>query len=154
MRERSTVRRPWVIVGLALYAVAVAGVLLLPVSYSGIVNGIGDWLRYDLGIMSFGSGWIEFGANILMFVPLGFLLTLLFRRPWIGVALAVGASVAAELAQFVIPSREPASRDIIANTAGALLGAALAWLVIRARSRGAAHDSASGAPPTETTRAR
>lgn len=154
MRERAAIRRRWVIVGLALYAVAVAGVLLLPVSYSGIVNGIGDWVRYDLGITSFGSGWIEFGANILMFVPLGFLLTLLFRRPWIGVALAVAASVAAELAQFVIPSREPAPRDIIANTAGALIGAGLAWLVVRACSRRAAHDSTTGAPPTETTRAR
>lgn len=155
MHEGASTRRRWVIAGLAVYALAVGLILLLPVSYSGIVNRIGDALRDGLGIDWFGSGWIEFGANILMFVPLGFLLTLLFRHPWYGVALAVALSAAAELAQIVIPSRQPTFRDILANTLGAAVGAGLAWLIVlRADHRAARRGDASGAPPTATTRAR
>ena len=155
MAEGRASRRRWVVAGLAVYALVVGLVLLLPVSYSGIVNAIGDRLRDDLGATWFGYGWIEFGANILMFVPLGFLLTLLFRHPWYGVVLALVLSAAAELAQIVIPSRQPTVRDILANTLGAALGAALAWLfVLRVQHRTARRAAASGAPPTETTRAR
>jgi len=155
MAEAGARQRRWVIAGLAAYSLAVGLVLLLPVSYSGIVNRIGDALRDGLGIAWFGSGWIEFGANILMFVPLGLLLTLLFRHPWYGVALALALSAAAELAQIVIPSRQPTVRDILANTLGAALGAALAWLfVLRVQHRSARRAAATDAPPTETTRAR
>jgi glycopeptide antibiotics resistance protein len=123
-------RRTWVLVALAVYAVAVAIVVLAPVSYEDIINAIGDWLRYDLGIDAFGSGWIEFIANIAMFVPLGFLLTLLFRHHWYGVAIALALSALAEIAQIVIPSRQPSLRDILANVLGASVGAALAWLIV------------------------
>ena len=126
-------RRRWVLVCLGLYALAVGLVVLTPVSYSKVVHAIADWLELSVGIGGFGSGWIEFAANILMFLPLGFLLTLLFSHPWYGVALAVFLSCAAELAQFVIPSREPAVRDIVANAAGAALGAVLAWLIVLRR---------------------
>jgi hypothetical protein len=147
-------RRGWVTGGLALYSLALLAVLLLPVSYAGIVNAIGDWLRYDVGIAWFGSGWIEFGANILMFVPLGFLLTLFFRRPWFGVVLALMLSAAAEVTQIVIPSRQPTARDIVANSLGAALGAALAWLIVLRRGRAASEPpDATDAPPTGTTRA-
>lgn len=155
MSEGASVRRRWVIAGLAAYALVVGLVLLLPVSYSGIVNRIGDWLRDGFGMDWFGTGWIEFGANILMFVPLGFLLTLLFRHPWYGVALALALSAAAELAQVIIPSRQPTIRDILANTLGAALGAALAWLIVlRAQHKSARKAAVSGAPPTVTRRAR
>ncbi|MFB7891620.1 VanZ family protein [Microbacterium sp. NPDC056044] len=143
------------ITGLAVYALVVGLVLLLPLSYSGIVNKIGDWLSDTFGLDWFGTGWIEFGANILMFVPLGFLLTLLFRHPWYGVALALALSAAAELAQVVIPSRQPTLRDILANTLGAALGAALAWvIVLRAQHKRAREADVSDAPPTVTRRAR
>lgn len=134
-------RRParWVVIGLGVYAVAIVAVLLLPIGYSQIVHEIGDAVRSALGI-SFGDGWIELGANIVMFVPLGFLLTVLLRRHWHGVMLALALSVAAELAQLVIPSRQPSLRDVAANLLGALIGAALAWWLVvrreRARSAG------------------
>lgn len=66
---------------------------------------------------SFGSGWIEFARNVLLFAPLGLL---------IGIVAAFLVSVFAELAQFVIPHRVPASRDVIANVAGPPLGVAIA----------------------------
>ncbi|GAA3923367.1 VanZ family protein [Microbacterium invictum] len=126
------IRRRWVIGGLIGYLVAVGLILVLPVSYSGIVHAIGDTLA-DIGIGGFGSGWVEFTANIVMFVPLGFLLTLLLRHHWWGIVLAIMLSVAAEVVQVVIPSREPSLRDILANGLGAAIGGALAWLVVLRR---------------------
>lgn len=148
----SAPRRRWVFVALGIYILAVAVVLLTPVSYSRIVAALSDFLREGLGLDFFGSGWIEFTANILMFAPLGFLLTLLFLHPWRGVILALGLSVAAELAQFVIPSRQPSLRDILANVLGAAVGAALAWVfVVRPAHRKAARQSvAVDAGGTET----
>jgi VanZ family protein len=99
------------------------------------VNAIDSWIRSDLGITFFGSGWIEFVANILMFVPLGLLLTLLLRHHWYGVILALVISVAAELAQAFIPSREPSLRDVLANVLGAAIGAGIAWIVVLRRER-------------------
>ncbi|KQP73824.1 hypothetical protein ASF40_00080 [Microbacterium sp. Leaf288] len=109
--------------------------MLLPISYATIVQAIAEWLDTTLGVGGFGAGWIESIANVFMFLPLGLLLTLLFRRPWFGVLLALALSVAAELAQLVIPSRQPSLRDILANALGAALGAALAWLFVVRRDR-------------------
>lgn len=128
-------RRRWVLICLAAYATTVALVVLLPISYATIVQAIAGWLDTTLGVGGFGAGWIEFIANVVMFLPLGLLLTLLFRRPWFGVLLALALSVAAELAQLVIPSRQPSLRDILANALGAALGAALAWLLVLRRDR-------------------
>lgn len=123
-------RRRWVLGGLAAYAGAVAVILLAPVSYGQIVNAIGDVLAGTFGLTGFGTGWIEAVANVLLFVPLGFLLTLLLRRHGWGVVLAIGLSVAAELAQAIIPSRQPSLRDVLTNAIGAAVGAALAWLIV------------------------
>ena len=128
-------RRRWVVIALGVYVLAVALVVLTPVSFSKIVGAVSDTLRDGLGLDFFGSGWIEFAANVMMFAPLGFLLSLLFRHAWWGVALALALSVAAELAQLVIPSRQAHLRDVLANVLGAALGAALAWLIVRRRER-------------------
>lgn len=131
--EAGSVRRRWVVGGLVAYVVVVAVVVLSPVSYAGIVHRLDGWLRDGLGITVFGSGWIEFAANIVMFLPLGFLLTLLFRHPWYGTILAVVLSAGVEIAQIVIPSRQASLRDVISNGIGAALGAFLAWLVVLRR---------------------
>lgn len=137
-------RRRWILGGLFAYLIAAGLILLLPVSYSGIVNAIATALE-GVGIGGFGSGWVEFAANVLMFLPLGFLFTLLLRRHLWGVVLAIGLSVVAELVQVVIPSREPSLRDILANAVGAALGAALAWLtVLRTDGSRERTDRASG----------
>lgn len=150
MPDSHSARRRWVIGGLLVYALGVGVVLLAPVSYSGIVNAIGEWLSGALGVSGFGTGWIEFTANVLMFVPLGLLLTLLLRHHWYGVLLALVVSAGAELAQFVIPSRHPSLRDILANTLGALLGAALAWLFVLRRERKRATSSAKNSDEQTT----
>ncbi|KDA04883.1 VanZ family protein [Microbacterium sp. CH12i] len=131
MRSRG---RLWVVAGLAVYALAVVAVLVLPVPYAGIVRGIGQALT-STGISGFGTGWIEFVANVLMFAPLGFFLTLLFRHPLVGTVVALVLSVTAEVVQIVIPSRQPSLRDIVANVFGAALGAFLAWLIVLRRRK-------------------
>lgn len=134
--HRPTRRTRWVVALLVVYAMLVALVVLTPVSYAAIVHAIGAWLRDSLDLDWFGTGWIEFVANIVMFVPLGLLLTLLTRRHWLGMVLALALSAAAELAQIVVPSRQPSLRDVVANVLGAAVGAAIAWaFVIRREKR-------------------
>ena len=129
-RERD---RRLVLAALGGYVGLVLIVVIAPVSYADVVHAIDAALRDGLGVAWFGSGWIEFAANVLLFVPLGLLLTLLVDRVWIGVAVCVAASVAVELAQFVLPSRQASPRDVLANAVGAVLGAGLAWLIMRRR---------------------
>lgn len=124
--------------GLGIYLVGIAVVVFSPVSYSGIVAAIGRWLHGDLGLAFFGSGWIEFAANVIMFIPLGLLLTLLVRHHLGGAAIAIALSVGVELVQVLLPARMPSVRDVVANGLGAAIGAAIAWLVVLRRSRAAA----------------
>lgn len=136
--------RRWVVGALAGYGLAVVLVLVLPIGYADIVAFLSAGLDGVLGGAYFGSGWVEFGANVLMFVPLGLLLTLLFLRPWLGFACALAISVAAEVSQILIPSRQASLRDVIANALGAACGAAIAWIVVcvrRRRDRRRAHSA-------------
>lgn len=144
MLLRDSATRYWAVGGLIGYGLAVGVVLFSPVSFSGIVAAVDGWLSGDLGLDWFGSGWVEFGANIALFAPLGFFLTLLFRHPLAGSSLAVLLSVCAEIAQAVIPSREPSWRDLLANGLGAVVGASLAWLILRRRGRRTADSRDDG----------
>lgn len=136
-------RDHWAVACSIVYGVVIAIVVFAPVSYSRIVNAIGGWVRDDLGITWFGAGWIEFAGNILMFVPLGFLLTLLFRHPWYGTALAVVISAGVEIAQIVIPDRQATLRDVVSNSVGAAVGAVLAWLIVLRRDHKRARHGTS-----------
>lgn len=72
----------------------------------------------------------EFVANILLFVPLGFLLRAAFpKATWVGAA-ALGAvvSLVIEVLQVFTP-RVSDPRDLLANTLGAIVGALLAALI-------------------------
>lgn len=142
LRERERPGR-WVMVALGAYVAAVVAMLLLPVGYSEMVRWIGDRTRAALGESPFGDGWIEACANVAVFVPLGGLLTLVLGNRWHGVALALVLSAGAELAQLVIPSRQPSLRDIVANVLGAAVGAALAWLLTVRRERAASAAAAA-----------
>lgn len=135
-------RRRWAAGLLAAY-LGILGILVLtPLSFARIVAVLGDALNTALagvlgGVLGpggFGSGWVEFAANIVLFVPFGLLVVLLFRRFWWGVVAALALSAAIELVQAVIPSRTASLRDVVANVAGASVGAVIAWLIER-RSR-------------------
>ena len=77
---------------------------------------------------------VEWGLNVLMFVPLS-LLGSFFRpgwtwRDWVGVGFVASGLI--ELVQLVLlPERVASFSDVVANTLGALLGALLAPYALR-----------------------
>jgi len=114
---------------LALVALATLGP-------SSIARGV-----FDL-VMSFTNGAVdsaelEFAANIVMFLPLGFLFVLLLGPRYWAWALVAGVllTLSIEGIQGFIPGRVQDPRDLVANGAGALLGVALGHLVVQPRHR-------------------
>jgi VanZ family protein len=82
-----------------------------------------------------GRPWLlaDFLRNVILFAPLGACLTWSGIRPWRVLFAGALLSAGIELAQLVIPSRDPSVSDFAANTAGvalalALLRTAPAWL--------------------------
>lgn len=123
----------------ALLAYAVAMILLItlaPFQFATpsrvnplVVGGLGDAV-----------------ANVVLFIPPGFLWRLSRPRPsdrWALSALAAGLLLSAcvELMQVFLPGRYPAVLDVLTNGAGAMLGALL-------------HDQLRRRVPTETSSAR
>lgn len=79
---------------------------------------------------------IEFGANILLFVPLGLLLALILQRRYLIVPIAVVATVTIESIQaLMIDKRTPSVLDIIANLTGACLGLLIVAFIEWRRAR-------------------
>lgn len=93
--------------------------------------GFPGWVDY---------GFVESGANAVMFVPLGALIALSVapRLWWTSVAAGFVLSVGIELCQkFFLPHRFASVGDVIANTAGALIGGGIIALIhLRADARG------------------
>jgi glycopeptide antibiotics resistance protein len=81
-------------------------------------SALTSWLSYD---------GVEFTANVVMFVPMGVLFTLLFglRRWWLALVIGIAATCLIEGAQVFIPTRVSDVRDLVANTLGTLLGIAI-----------------------------
>lgn len=84
-----------------------------------------EWPRY----------WTYFDllANVAVYLPLGFFLTLALRRlPWrytapiLAILLSGSLSLALEAIQNWLPSRVPSSLDLLCNTLGGLIGAVAA----------------------------
>lgn len=70
-------------------------------------------------------------VNLLGFMPLGALVGFGRSRRWpTAVLVAGGVSLGIELLQFLLPARVPSVTDLILNTAGGVLGFALARAVI------------------------
>lgn len=126
---RSRFRQGAAAVGLALYSVVVMFVTLSPApldrGYGRSVTRVLDVL-HNHGIPEwFGYNTLEFSANILMFIPIGVLVTLLLpaRAWWLAVLICPSFSVAIELTQAVaLDARVATGRDVAANSFGALLG--------------------------------
>jgi len=80
-------------------------------------------------------------ANLLLFVPLGIALATLGWPPRRAILAAGGLSLSIELAQFVIPGRDPSLGDLLFNLAGAAVGVGLGrraprWLLPDSRLAG------------------
>lgn len=126
------VRRPraaWALAAAALLAVLVA--TLYP---TGRELEIGCVLEGDLRILA-----PEPLANVALFVPPALLLGIATRSPWLGALAGSVLSAAIEALQAISPGigRSCAVDDWIANSAGAVLGAGLAALVLLIARRAA-----------------
>jgi glycopeptide antibiotics resistance protein len=80
---------------------------------------------------------LEFASNVLMFLPIGVFFVLLFgrRRWWLAVLMAVALTCAIETTQLFLPSRVSDIRDIVANSAGGLIGVLLALVITAPKAR-------------------
>jgi glycopeptide antibiotics resistance protein len=124
----------------AVLLAAVFGIILLitmwpvPVDrgYSGSIdkvlavlhrNGVPNWFGYNR---------LEFTANIIMFIPLGFLVALLLsqRLWWLALIICPAFSVSIELTQAVfLAARFATVSDVISNSIGAFVGIFFALLI-------------------------
>lgn len=124
---------------LVLYTAAVALIAFWPVPVdqgmrfvvlhlAAFIRGNGLlWLQYE---------HMEFSANVLLFIPLGLLVTLAIGpRParWLPPLSCLLASVVIEVVQFtMLQQRYPTLSDVIANTLGGVLGWLIALAFLRA----------------------
>jgi glycopeptide antibiotics resistance protein len=136
MKSTPALRRVGASIGL-VYAAVLAVIAFQPTpvgrgAYPFIIRsvtrlreyGAPDWVSYAA---------VEFAANILLFVPLGAVVVLFVgpRRWWWGVVVGFVVSACIELGQLLFLSHRVATiNDVVANTSGALIGAALAAVVV------------------------
>ena len=140
-------RRRWpATVALVLYAAFLAFVTLAPSArlQVAVVASTVDVLSLGLPDRLVTGSRVEAGLNALMVVPLTFLATLVVRRvrwqDWTAYGF-LGACLV-ELAQgLLLPGRSATFVDVVANTLGAFLGAAVAAWWLRG---GDGTDGASG----------
>lgn len=88
-----------------------------------------DWVTFSL---------VEFLANIVIFVPVGVFLVLLFgrRQWWLAITFGVLLSCAIELAQLLwLSTRVPDLRDVVSNSSGCLIGVLVAGIITWPKAR-------------------
>ena len=101
--------------------------------YEGAINRFLSVLHRSGVPLWFGYDKLEFTSNIIMFVPLGFLVALLLPQKmwWLAFVVCPGISVAIEMTQAVaLSARFATPLDVVSNSIGALAGILLA-LVLR-----------------------
>lgn len=135
-------RHPVLLAVTVVYLLAVAWITLSPQPQDSAENHfirdvIAQIGRFPLTSWITYSG-VEFTANIVMFVPMGVLFTLLLgmRRWWIALIVGFAATCAIEFTQIFLPTRYSDVRDIVANTVGTAIGIGIVALVVWLKRRG------------------
>lgn len=131
---RTSGPRHFLIAALAIgYGTFLAAVAFWPIPIDQPVEGLLDRAIAELherGVPAFiDYGFIESFANVLLFVPVGFLFALIVPLRWWPIALLLGPALSAliELAQRVfLEARYATLDDVIANSIGATAGVFLA----------------------------
>jgi glycopeptide antibiotics resistance protein len=125
------------VTGLAICMIVVLLATLSPTpidrGYRPVIERFLSVLRRSGAPEWFGYHWFEFFANVLMFIPVGFFLALMFATKfrWISLLLVSALSATLELAQFFfLPARFAAVDDVVANSLGGWVGVAAAALVV------------------------
>lgn len=127
-----------VVVSIAL-GVCVLAILLITLTPSPVDQPVAALLNrvlielHERGLPTFiGYRKIEFGANIALFVPIGFFVALLLPARLWWITLLVGPLLSGTLEGtqlLLLPARYASLNDILANTTGAVLGAIAAILL-------------------------
>jgi VanZ family protein len=124
----------WVLGALAIGAVIVVAALLLwPDSVDDPLVELIDTLfppPPGAGPHSLLLPMAQFSANVVLFLPIGFLLVIATRRWWVGMLIGVALSTACESVQALLPGRVSSIDDIVANTIGAIAGSVVAAVVL------------------------
>lgn len=112
-----------------LLAVAVAVVLLLTLLPSSRERA--GQCEFEWSLPTWGA--VELMANVIMFVPVGFLAAMLLRQPVEALIAASAGSGLIEIIQEALPrlGRSCSTNDWFCNTLGALLGVVLAAVALR-----------------------
>lgn len=115
---------------LALYTLFVARLTLAdPAAGRPVFSAYNYWAELLAGGRLSGTQ-LEMLANIALFVPLGLLLAIVLRRPFLTIGLCVLASAFIELGQRAwFPTRVPTIADVEHNGLGAVLGVLIFALV-------------------------
>lgn len=120
----------------AMYVVVVLVVTLYPTTVDRGLDPYLDRVLQELherGVPGFVDyGFIEFSANVVFFVPVGFLGGLLFsyRFWWLAIVGGGLLSAAVEGVQGAfLPGRVSSAQDVVANTLGTILGCLVAVAV-------------------------
>jgi glycopeptide antibiotics resistance protein len=133
-------RRRAAVVLLAVCVAAVLLITLFPMAPSlDFLTPLSDSLT-RVGVPPAYAGTVlEAILNVLMFVPLGFLIVFLLpsvRLWWVAIVAASAVSFAVELVQGVaLSGRSATVIDFVANSTGGAVGAVVALIWLRARER-------------------
>ena len=119
----------------AVYVLAMAAIAFWPVPVDSAAGpklaATLSWLHAH-GVPHFiNCEFVEFSANVIFFIPLGFFLGYGLRRFWLACVFGFAASSVIELGQLVfLPNRYATFTDVVANTLGTFLGAVI-WLAVK-----------------------
>lgn len=101
-----------------LLLAAIVAVLLLTLTP---ITGPGETVS-TLCILCGSYGTADFILNVMMFVPLGYLIARATNSETRALIMIVSITVAIESVQFLIPGRYPTLGDVVANTVGGSVG--------------------------------
>lgn len=128
--------RRLLVVLLIVYAAGLALIGFWPTHVDEGASGLLARLMQHLPYATYAR--VEFGSNIVLFLPLGVLLALLMSRSQRYLVMPIGflVSVGIESGQALfLPGRTPSVDDILSNTAGACLGLVLVAGIEAVRGR-------------------
>jgi hypothetical protein len=134
-------RRRRALVLLAAYAIVALLIAFWPEPVDRGATGLLDRIERVLPWATYGR--IEFAANIVFFIPLGWLLSILLDRArYLVLPIGIVATVAIEgLQGELLAARTASIHDVIANTTGTCVGMLLAAAMAASRASRAARAS-------------
>ncbi|WP_323960951.1 VanZ family protein [Arthrobacter sp. JZ12] len=117
-----------------LLALALIGFWPSPVDEgaSGLIDRVLRFLHRNGASSWFDYSTIESGANVLLFIPFGFLVAALLplQRAWLALPIGIIASMCIEVGQEVFrPERVATPRDVLANALGAVIGTVAVYMM-------------------------